>query len=132
MKTRPTGVSVELFLESVSDKRRKEAHTLISLMQEISGEKPYVWGPSIIGFGSQHYKYDSGHEGDMPRLVFSPRKASLTVYFEEGFGHQYADKLTVLGKHTQSKVCLYINKLDDIELDVLREMLQQSFDRKKP
>lgn len=125
MKTQPTGVSVESFLESVSDKRREEASRLIVLMQEISGEKPYMWGPSIIGFGSQHYRYDTGREGDMPRLAFSPRKASITVYFE-GFD-RYAHELTILGKHKQSVSCLYINKLTDINLDILRIMLEQSF-----
>lgn len=125
MTTQPTGISIESFLETVSEKRREEAHVLIALMQEISGEKPYMWGPSIIGFGSQHYKYDTGREGDMPRLAFSPRKASITVYFE-GFD-AYADELAVLGKHKQSVACLYINKLADINLDILRKMLEKSF-----
>ncbi len=132
MKTQPTGVSVESFLQTVSAQRRKEAHVLIEMMQAISGEKPYMWGSSIIGFGSMHYKYDSGREGDMPLLAFSPRKASLTVYFE-GFD-KYADELTILGKHKSSVSCLYINKLDDIKLDVLRVMLEKSFikNSKKP
>jgi uncharacterized protein YdhG (YjbR/CyaY superfamily) len=126
MKTQPTGESVESFLASVSDKRREEANTLIALMQEISGAKPHMWGPSIIGFGSQHYKYDTGREGDIPRLAFSPRKASITVYFGEGFD-RYAMELAALGKHKQSVSCLYINKLDDINLNILRKMLEQSF-----
>lgn len=125
MKTKPTEVNVETFLESVSEKRRKEAHTLIALMQEISGEKPYMWGPSIIGFGTQHYKYESGREGDMPQLAFSPRKASLTVYFE-GFD-RYGELLAKLGKHKHSVSCLYINKLADVNLGILRTMLEQSF-----
>ncbi len=125
MTTRPTGISIDSFLETVSDKRREEAHALIAMMQEISGEKPHMWGPSIIGFGSQHYKYDTGVEGDMPRLAFSPRKASITVYFE-GFDN-YAQELAVLGKHKVSVSCLYINKLADINLDVLRVMLEKSF-----
>jgi uncharacterized protein YdhG (YjbR/CyaY superfamily) len=95
------------------------------MMQEISGEKPHMWGPSIIAFGSQHYKYETGREGDMPRLAFSPRKASITVYFE-GFD-RYSQELSVLGKHKHSVSCLYINKLDDIDLDILRKMLEQSF-----
>ncbi|HTE57885.1 MAG TPA: DUF1801 domain-containing protein [Verrucomicrobiae bacterium] len=125
MKTKPTGIDVESFLGSVSDKRREEAHTLIALMQEISGEKPCMWGPSIIGFGSQHYKYDTGREGDMPRLAFSPRKANITVYFE-GFD-RYGELLAKLGKHKRTVACLYINKLADVKLDVLRAMLEQSF-----
>ncbi len=126
MKTQPTGINVESFLESVSDKRREEARTLIVLMQEISGEKPYMWGPSIIAFGSQHYKYDTGREGDMPRLAFSPRKASITVYFSEGFD-RYSHELAILGKHKQSVSCLYVNKLSDIKLNILRKILEQSF-----
>jgi uncharacterized protein YdhG (YjbR/CyaY superfamily) len=125
MKTQPTRVSVESFLESVSDKRREEARTLIIMMQEISDEKPRMWGPSIIGFGSLHYKYDTGREGDMPRLAFSPRKASITVYFE-GFD-RYGEMLAKLGKHKHSVSCLYINKLSDVNLDILRKMLKQSF-----
>lgn len=125
MKTQPTGVSIDSFLETVSDKRREEALTLIDMMQGISGEKPYMWGPSIIGFGTEHYKYESGREGDMPRLAFSPRKASITVYLD-GFD-RYSDELSKLGKHRHTVSCLYINKLSDIELDVLREMLEKSF-----
>lgn len=125
-KTQPTEISVETFLESVSDDRRNDAHTLIAMMREISGKKPVMWGPSIIGFGSQHYKYDTGREGDMPLLAFSPRKASITVYFLEGFDH-YVEKLAKLGKYKQSVSCLYINKLADVDLAVLREMLEQSY-----
>ncbi len=126
MTTQPTGVNVESFLETVSDKRREEAHVLIDMMQAISGQKPHMWGPSIIGFGTMHYKYDSGREGDMPQLAFSPRKASITVYFE-GFD-SYVDELAVLGKHKISVACLYINKLEDIKLNVLRTMLERSFE----
>ncbi len=84
-----------------------------------------MWGPSIIGFGSQHYKYDSGREGDMPRLAFSPRKANLTVYFN-GF-EKYTQELASLGKYKRSVSCLYINKLADIDFAVLRKMLEKSF-----
>lgn len=129
MKTQPTGISVESYLESVSDKRREEACILIALMQKISGEKPYMWGPSIIAFGSQHYRYESGREGDMPRLAFSPRKASITIYFE-GFD-RYGELLSQLGKHKHSVSCLYIHKLTDIKLDVLRKMLEISFELPK-
>lgn len=125
MKTKPTEVSIESFLGTVSDKRREEAHVLIEMMQNISGMKPKMWGPSIIGFGSQHYKYDSGREGDMPILAFSPRKASLTVYFE-GFD-KYTTELSKIGKYKHSVSCLYINKLSDIDIDILRQMLTKSF-----
>ncbi len=125
MATERTGVPIETFLETVSDKRREESHVLIAMMQEISGEQPYMWGPSIIAFGIVHYKYDSGHEGDMPKLAFSPRKASLTIYFN-GFD-EYEELLANLGKYKQSKACLYINKLTDVDTDILRKMLEQSF-----
>ena len=125
MTTQPTAVSVDSFLETVSDKRRQEARTLITIMREISGKEPQMWGPSIIGFGTKHYKYETGREGDMPQIAFSPRKASLTVYFE-GFD-EYADELAKLGKHKRSVSCLYINKLSDIELDVLHNMIERSY-----
>lgn len=129
MTTLPTDVSVESFLETVGEKRRDEARVLIAMMQEVSGLKPLMWGPSIIGFGSMHYKYESGREGDMPILAFSPRKASLTIYFE-GFD-SYAEELKKLGKHKTSVACLYINKLSDIDQSVLRTMLEKSFAQTK-
>ena len=125
-KTKPTDASIESFLAGVADTRRAEAHTLIAMMREIAGEEPRMWGPSIIGFGAMHYAYDTGREGDMPRLAFSPRKASITIYFSEGFD-RYGHELAQLGKHRQSVSCLYINKLADIDLDVLHTMLAQSF-----
>lgn len=125
MKTQPTDVSIESFLDTVSDKRREEARVLIAMLQEISGEKPRMWGPSIIGFGTMHYKYASGREGDMPILAFSPRKANLTVYFE-GFD-KYDKELAILGKAKTSVSCLYIKKLADIDRNVLRKMLERSF-----
>lgn len=124
-KTQPSKVSVERFLETVAEARRNEARVLIDIMWRISGEKPVMWGPSIIGFGSQHYRYDTGREGDMPRLAFSPRKAAVTLYFE-GFD-DYADLLEKLGKHTTSVACLYVNKLEDIDLSVLTQMLERSY-----
>ena len=125
MKTQPTQVSVETFLESVSEQRQTESRVLIDMMQEISGLPPVMWGPSIIGFGTMHYKYETGREGDMPILAFSPRKASLTVYFE-GFD-DYAAELEALGKHKVSVGCLYITRLGDINLSVLRQMLEASY-----
>lgn len=127
MATQPTGISVESFLETVSEQRREEALALIDIMQDISAEKPHMWGPSIIGFGSMHYKYDSGREGDMPKLAFSPRKASLTVYFNTGFDDKFMKELKELGKYKHSVSCLYINKLSDVNLDILRKMLEQLF-----
>ena len=127
-KTKPTSVEIGDFLQTVSDKRRQEAHTLIDLMSAISGEKPVMWGPSIIGFGAQHYKSEAGREGDMGILGFSPRKTSLTIYFYEGFD-RYGEELGRLGKHKLSRSCLYINKLADVDLKVLKLMLQSSYQR---
>jgi hypothetical protein len=125
MTTLPTKVSVATFLEGVSETRRQEALALIAIMQEISGEQSVMWGPSIIGFGTMHYKYDSGREGDMPQIAFSPRKSSLTIYFE-GFD-DYADDLAKLGKYKTSVSCLYVNKLADIDMAVLKHMLEKSY-----
>ncbi len=126
-KTKPTTVSVESFLGTLSQQRAEEARVLLPIMQEISGDEPKMWGPSIIGFGSVHYTYDTGREGDMPRLGFSPRKAQLTIYFE-GFD-AYGEQLARLGPHSLGVSCLYIKKLELINLDVLRDMLEQSFRR---
>lgn len=125
-KTRPTKVSVDDFLATVEERRRKEAQTIIDMMRRVSGLEPVMWGPSIIGFGSQHYKSESGREGDIPQLGFSPRKVSLTLYFYEGFD-RYSALLQKLGKHKLTTACLYINKLEDIDVDILRQMLEQSY-----
>jgi len=123
-KTKPTPVKIEDFLNSVpSSLRREDARTIISMMEEITGEKPVMWGPSIIGFGKYHYTYESGHEGDACIAGFSPRKANLVIYLMSGF----ADKnelLEKLGKHKASKSCLYINKLSDIDLSVLEQLVR--------
>ena len=128
-KTKPTDVSVDKFLSAVSEKRKLEARKLIALMQNISGSKPVMWGPSIIGFGSQHYKYDTGREGDMPQLAFSPRKSAITIYFDS-FEH-YGGELKRLGKFRHSVACLYINKLEDIDINVLEKMLKKCFSNSK-
>ena len=125
-KTAPTDLNIETFLASLGDIRKEEAKTLIEVMQEISGQPPVMWGPSIIGFGSKHYKYESGREGDTPQLGFSPRKVSITIYFNEGF-HSHLDLMAKLGKYKASVSCLYINKLDDINVSVLRNMLLASY-----
>lgn len=125
-KTKPTTVPVEDFLATVSEQRAKEAQELIRIMHEISGERPVMWGPSIIGFGSQHYKSEAGREGDMSVLGFSPRKAALTIYFYEGF-NRYGKELSQLGKHKISQGCLYVAKLSDVDITVLQRMLQLSY-----
>ena len=125
-KTKPTAISVEDFLQTLGQNRRSEAEILIAMMQQVSGKTPVMWGPSIIGFGTQHYKYDSGREGDMPHLAFSPRKAAITIYFSEGFD-RYSTHLQKLGKYKASVSCLYINKLEDVDKTVLQEMIEESF-----
>ena len=121
-KTKPTEISVADFIVAVENPtRRADAETLCALFEEISGEPPKMWGPSIIGFGSYHYRYASGHEGDAPRLGFSPRKAQTVVYLMSGYKGQEAT-IARLGKVKTSVSCMYINRLDQIDLGVLREM----------
>ena len=128
-KTQKTGASVGEFLASVENKRRREdGFTVLKIMQEITGLEPEMWGPSIIGFGSYHYKYESGREGDIFLTGFSPRKQSMSLYIMDGFDG-CEDLLSKLGKHRKGASCLYINKLADVNMDVLRELVQQSFDR---
>ncbi len=130
-KTRKTGASVKEFLSSVENKRRREdGQTLLTMMQKITGLEPEMWGPSIIGFGDYHYKYESGREGDMFLTGFSPRKQSLSLYVMDGFDGR-DELLNRLGKHRKSVSCLYINKLADVDMDVLRELIQRSFEHSK-
>ena len=128
MKTIPTNASVEEFLHSIENPvRQHDAKILTTVMTEITGKPAIMWGPSIVGFGTYHYKYASGREGDMPQTAFSPRKQNLTVYFNEGFGDFHAELLAKLGPHTTSKACLYIKSLNDIDMDILREMIKKSY-----
>src|SRR6185312_4854140 len=119
-KTKPTKISVAAFIDAITDKdRRADAKALIKLMQKAAGEKPKMWGPSIIGFGSHHYVYDSGREGDMPLIAFSPRKAATVLY---GLSSAEA-MLPKLGKHTRGECCIYIKKLADVDQKVLEAMV---------
>ena len=131
-KTRKTSASVDVFLASVENKRRRaeDGLTLLEMMKEITGLEPEMWGPSIIGFGSYHYKYESGREGDIFLTGFSPRKQSLSLYIMDGFEGS-DDLLAKLGKHRKSVSCLYVNKLADVNIDVLRELVQRSFEHSK-
>jgi hypothetical protein len=122
-KTKATKVSVAEFIDALADQsRRADAKTLVKLMQKAAGEKPKMWGPSIIGFGSYHYTYDSGREGDMPVVAFSPRKAATVLY---GLGESEA-LLPKLGKYTRGKGCVYIKKLADVDQKVLETMVAKS------
>ncbi|GAA0726265.1 DUF1801 domain-containing protein [Sphingomonas japonica] len=126
VKTVPTIDSVDAFLDAVEDpQRRTDARTVCAAMQRLTGEPPVMWGPSIIGFGSYHYRYASGHEGDMCRIGFSPRKTELVLYLQPGSQH-FEELLTLLGKHRVGKSCLYIKRLSDIDREVLEEMMVQS------
>jgi hypothetical protein len=121
-RTKPTEVSVADFIAAVENpQRRADAETLCALFEEISGQPPVMWGPSIIGFGRYHYRYASGHEGDAPRLGFSPRKAQTVLYVMSGAKGQ-DEMIARLGKVKSSVACLYVNRLDQIDLGVLREM----------
>jgi len=122
-KTKPTKVSVAAYIDALTDQtKRADAKVLVKLMQSGTGEKPKMWGPSIIGFGSVHYRYDSGREGDMPVIGFSPRKAATVLYVNTS----YEELLSKLGKHTTSKACLYIKKLADVDQGALEALIVQS------
>jgi hypothetical protein len=124
-KTKPTEVSVDTFLNGVADaQQRADAFALLAVMKELTGLAPKMWGPTMVGFGDYHYVYASGHEGDTFLTGFSPRKGALTVYFMAGLEERLADHLKKLGKAKTSKGCLYIKKLADIDLAVLREMIR--------
>jgi hypothetical protein len=126
-KTQPSTKSVAAFIAAIeNDGRRKDAKALLKMMQEVTCEKPVMWGPSIIGFGSYHYIYDSGREGDMCMLGFSPRSSSISLYMTNNYKENEALKKK-LGKHKPSKGCLYINKLADIDEGVLRQMIEKSW-----
>jgi Domain of unknown function (DU1801) len=121
-KTKPTKLSVTAFINALTDEtRRADAKVLVKLMQGVSGKKPQMWGPAIIGFGSCHYRYDSGREGDMPVIAFSPRKAATVLYGMIASSESKA-LLAKLGKHTNGKGCLYIKKLVDVDQKVLEAM----------
>ncbi|TNE67563.1 MAG: DUF1801 domain-containing protein [Alphaproteobacteria bacterium] len=125
-KTRATDASVEAFLAAVTPAAKQaDARALDALMQDITGEQARMWGPTIVGYGSYHYRYDSGREGDSCLTGFSPRKAAISVYIMPGFD-SYDALLARLGKHKTGASCLYVNKLADIDMDILAELVRQS------
>lgn len=127
-KTKPTATSPADFITTIENPtRRSDAETMLATLRRITGWEPRMWGPSIIGFGEYHYKYESGREGDFMRTGFSPRKANLVLYVIPGYS-DYADKLARLGKHKIGKPCLYINKLADIDMAVLEEIIEAGLD----
>lgn len=131
VKTKVNNASVAAFLKKVDDEQKRiDSFEIVKIMQQISKEKPKMWGPSIVGFGSYHYKYESGREGDMPLIAFSPRKQYITLYIMVG-GAREAQLFKKLGKHTTSKVCLYIKKLSDVDMGVLKDLIANSFQTSK-
>jgi hypothetical protein len=125
-KTKPTNHSVEEFLNKIPEpERRADCFAVAKMLEEITGEKPKMWGPSIVGFGSYHYKYASGREGDWPMTGFSPRKKDLTLYLMMGF-EKHGELMEKLGKHSSSKSCLYIKRLSDVHVPTLKKLIKVS------
>ncbi len=125
--TAPTGASVDDFVTRLVDpQQREDCRRLITLMSRISGHPPVMWGPSIIGFDSYHYRYESGREGDMCTLGFAPRSRDLALYFSNGLT-LYAHELENLGPHRAAKACLYVRRLDGVDIDVLTRMLTHAY-----
>jgi hypothetical protein len=127
IKTTPTDASVDAFLDGVEHPvRRVDGKAVRAMLERVSGEPSVMWGPSIVGFGSYHFRYASGHEGDMCHVGFSPRSANLALYV--GGFPEYEELLAKLGKHKRAKACLYINKLADVDLAVLEELARRSYE----
>jgi len=125
-KTKPTDQSVDEFLKKVeSPNKREDSYEILKLMKEVTQEEPRMWGDTIVGFGSYHYKYESGREGDSMLTGFSPRKQRFSIYIMPGF-ENYEELLKKLGEFKTGKVCLYVNKLKDIDKDVLKELVSES------
>ncbi len=126
LKTQPNDQHVEDFLNSIADgTKRQDSFTILELMGQVTGSEPIMWGDSIIGFGSYHYKYASGREANWFLIGFSPRKRNLTLYIKSGF-ERYDERLGNLGKYSTGKSCLYIKVLEDVDQDVLRELVSKS------
>ncbi|MED5373865.1 MAG: DUF1801 domain-containing protein [Myxococcota bacterium] len=126
--TQPTGEDVQAFLDSVENPgRREDAALVLRMMREVTGLEPVMWGQSLIGFGTYHYRYDSGREGDFFRVGFSPRKAKLVVYIMP-YQDDFEPLLARLGPHKLGKSCLYLGRLSRIDLDVLRKVIQLSWE----
>ena len=126
-KTHATTASVDAFIDKQpKEEVRDDCRTLMKLMRELTGEEPYMYGPSIVGYGTYHYKYASGHEGDAPLAAFSPRKPELVIYAMGGMFEQEPELMKKLGKYKATKGCLYVKRLADIDLGVLKSLLKKS------
>ena len=129
--TKKNQASVSKFLNAIrDDRKRKDAKTVAKIMKRVTGERQRMWGTSIVGYGDHHYTYANGREGDWMLSGFSPRKQALTLYIMSGFS-KYRSLLKKLGKHTTGKSCLYIKKLDDVDLEVLERLIEQSVEAMK-
>jgi hypothetical protein len=125
-KTRPTKLSVAAFIDAIEDDaRRADAKALVKLMQDVTGERPTLWGPAIVGFGSYHYRYESGREGDAPCVSFSPRKSATVVYINGG-SKSFGEHLAKLGPHKTSGGCIHVKRLADIDKRVLAKLITAS------
>ena len=130
-KTLPTTVTVDSFLDTISDENRKaDCKEVVGMMKAVTKEKPIMWGPAIIGFGKYHYKYESGHEGDSCIIGFSPRKQNITLYVGAG-SEVLAPYLEKLGKHKMGKGCLYIKKLSDVDRTILKDLIGTAYETLK-
>jgi len=126
-KTTATTASVQAFIDKhPKEQMRDDSRVLMAMMQELTGEEPHMYGPSIVGFGTYHYTYASGHSGSAPLAAFSPRKPELVIYLLPGLFESEPEMLAKLGKHKMSKACLYVKKLADIDLKVLKAMVKKS------
>ena len=126
MRTTPTQASVDAYIDAVEDaQKRADCRAVAAMMAEVTGAPAQMWGPSIVGFGSYHYRYASGREGDFMETGFAARKRAITLYIMAGFS-EYGDLLAKLGKHDTGKSCLYVKRLADVDQAVLREMVERS------
>ena len=132
VKTKKNETSVEGFLNTIKDEEiRKDCFEIVQMMKKASKEEPKMWGSSIVGFGSYHYKYESGREGDSMMIGFSPRKQNITLYISGDRFEQYQGLMKKLGKHSLGKGCLYIKKLEDVDTAVLNELVTESLKARK-
>ena len=131
LKTKKTSASVSAFLNGIKDEQaRKDCKKIAKMMKDATGKSSKMWGSSLVGFGSYHYKYASGREGDWFLTGFSPRKQNLTLYIMDGF-KSYGTLMKKLGKHKTGKSCLYVKSLDDVDTDVLRELIERSVNKSR-
>lgn len=129
LKTRPTDASVDAFLDALPERRREEARRLVALLHDVTGEPPVMWGEKIIGFGTYHYRYASGREGDWMRVGFAPQTRHLSLYLMGGIAEAHGEILSRLGPHRTGSGCVYVTRLDRLDEGVLRELVEASLAR---